>query len=177
MPRQAGIGAMSASENFSKILKSTPLSFSDCPASIGFPEKDSGLTRHPSIKDPHCGPRGRFAFMDASMKASFSIAMRDGSVLTASGRFPGSEEASALVTYDPELAPWIRKPVCTLVQLTSKMIQAGTALRGITSALLTPLEREGDRVVNTPSRPFDCPPPRLSLPPAKAIEVGTSARR
>ena len=95
------------------------------------------------------------------MKASFSIAMRDGSVFNASGRFAGADDASALITYDPELAPWIRKPVCTLSQLTARMVQAGTALRGITSALLTPLEREGDRVVNTPSRPWDSPPSRL----------------
>jgi hypothetical protein len=72
-------------------------------------------------------------------KAEFSILTLNGDVLMASGSFREEGYNVGMVSYHPQLTPWIRLPVCSLAELKATMAGAALTLGGTLSVTYTAL--------------------------------------
>jgi hypothetical protein len=72
-------------------------------------------------------------------RADFIISVPDDVVLTARGSFGEDGYSVGMVSYHPQLAPWIRLPACSLKELRNTLEEAARALGGSLSVQITPL--------------------------------------
>ena len=72
-------------------------------------------------------------------KAEFAIALPNDGVLRATGAFREDGYNVGMVSFHPQLAPWIRLPACSLSELRATMTDAARALGGTLSVEFMPL--------------------------------------
>ena len=72
-------------------------------------------------------------------RAKFAISLPNDGVLTATGSFRENGHNVGMVSFHPQLTPWIRLPACSLSELRATMTEAARTLGGRLSVEFTPL--------------------------------------
>jgi hypothetical protein len=72
-------------------------------------------------------------------RAKFAIALPNDGELTATGSFRENGHNIGMVSFHPQLTPWIRLPACSLSELRATMTEAARTLGGKLSVEFTPL--------------------------------------
>jgi hypothetical protein len=114
-------------------------------------------------------------------RAVFTIKLPHDGTLQASASFREDGYNVGMVSYHPQLAPWVRLPACSHPELRDAMTAAARALGGELSVEYTPLASDGHSLAPAPNGetvaikiPVQTPRPTLAATGHEEQDFGCS---